>query len=161
MRQTLTVEELHRSTRVGGFVLPVEGERVLLARHTYGPPVWALLGGTALPDEAPDVAARREVEEESGLLVTTDRLVAVCDIGNLVMFVFIGRAVGGRQRRQPEEIADLRWLHRDDLKQESVFQVVPLVLAALFDGNDSRPRGLSLRMVTWPDGTSRPVFMVA
>jgi 8-oxo-dGTP pyrophosphatase MutT (NUDIX family) len=75
------VEVPQRWTGIAGFVVPVDGDRVLLARHTYGPPVWGLLGGTALPDEAPDATARREVEEESGLQVTTERLVAVCRIG--------------------------------------------------------------------------------
>jgi ADP-ribose pyrophosphatase YjhB (NUDIX family) len=154
------VEVPQRSTGIAGFVVPVDGDRVLLARHTYGPPVWGLLGGTALPDEAPDATARREVEEESGLQVTTERLVAVCDIGSLVMFIFAGRVMGGTERRQAEEIAELRWLDRDELLNEAVFRVVPLLLASLFDGQDGRGPGLSLRKVAWPDGTVHPVFMV-
>lgn len=159
VRQTGPVEVAQRSTGLAGLVLPLDGERVLLARHTYGPPVWALLGGTALPDEAPDAAARREVEEESGLQVTTERLVAICDIGHLVLFIFVGRVMGGAARRQPEEIAELRWFHRDEPLDEPVFQVVPLILRSLFHGQDARGQGLSLRMVAWPDGTPHPVFI--
>ena len=158
--QTGPVEASQRSTAIAGFVVPVDGERVLLARHTYGPPVWALLGGTALPDEAPDATARREVEEESGLQVTTERLVGICDTGPVMMFIFAGRVMGGTERRQPEEIAELRWLDRDELLNEPVFQVVPLLLARLFDGQDGRGPGLSLRKVAWPDGTAHPVFTV-
>jgi 8-oxo-dGTP pyrophosphatase MutT (NUDIX family) len=153
------MEVVQRSTGIAGLVLLVDGERVLLARHNYGPPVWALLGGTALPDEEPDAAARREVEEESGLQVTTERLVAICDTGHLMIFIFLGRVIGGAERRQPDEIAELRWFHHDGLLDAPVFQVVPLLLASLFDGQD-RAAGLSLRNVAWPDGAAHPVFMV-
>ncbi len=152
------MEAVQRSTGIAGLVLVVDGERVLLARHTYGPPVWALLGGTALPDEEPDAAARREVEEESGLQVTTERLVAVCDTGQLMIFIFLGRVMGGAERRQPAEIAELRWFHHDDLLHEPVFQVVPLLLGSLAVQRDRAP-GLSLRRVAWPDGAAHPVFM--
>jgi ADP-ribose pyrophosphatase YjhB (NUDIX family) len=155
------VDVTQRSTGVAGLVLPVDGDRVLLARHTYGPPVWALLGGTALPDEAPDVAARREVEEESGLQVTTDRLVAICDIGHLMIFIFVGRVVSGTERRQPDEIAELHWFRQDEVEHEPVFNVVPLLVAALGQGRDHLQPGLSLEMVPWPDGTPHPVFMAA
>lgn len=40
---------------------------VLLLRHSYGPPVWALPGGGIGPREDPRAAARREVREEIGL----------------------------------------------------------------------------------------------
>ncbi len=140
----------------------MDGDRVLLARRTYGPPVWALLGGTALPDEAPDVAARREVEEESGLQVTTDRLVVLlCEIGSLMIFIFVGRVVSGTERRQPEEIAELHWFRQVELEHEPVFNVVPLLVAALGNGRDRVEPGLSLEMVPWPDGMPHPVFMVA
>lgn len=153
------MEEIHRSTRIVGFVLPVDGDRVLLARHTNGPPVWALLGGTALPDEAPDAAARREVKEESGLLVTTDRLVAVCNLVVMVMFVFIGWVIGGSEHRQPDEIAQLRWLRRDQLADEPVFQMVPLVFAALFDSQDGPRCGTVPADAGAADGTSRPAYI--
>jgi 8-oxo-dGTP pyrophosphatase MutT (NUDIX family) len=40
--------------------------RVLLVRHSYGPPVWALPGGGIGRGEDPRVAARREFREELG-----------------------------------------------------------------------------------------------
>ena len=155
------VELTQRSTGIVGLVLPVDGDRVLLARHTYGPPIWALLGGTALSDEPPDVAARREVEEESGLQVTTERLVAICDVGNMMLFIFVGRVVAGTERRQREEIAELHWFWQDEIEHQPVFQVVPLVLASLRSRQGTHEPGLSLQMVAWPDGPPRPVFLVA
>jgi len=41
-----------------------EAERVLLVRHSYGPPVWALPGGGMSEGEDPALAARREFREE-------------------------------------------------------------------------------------------------
>ncbi|MEM7690486.1 MAG: NUDIX domain-containing protein [Pseudomonadota bacterium] len=40
---------------------------VLLLRHSYGPQVWSLPGGGVEPGEDPEVAIRREMEEELGL----------------------------------------------------------------------------------------------
>jgi 8-oxo-dGTP pyrophosphatase MutT (NUDIX family) len=44
--------------------------RVLLVRHSYGPPVWALPGGGVARDEDPAPAAEREVREELGCGLT-------------------------------------------------------------------------------------------
>ena len=93
------------------------------------------------------MAARREVEEEAGLHVTTEHLVAICDIGYLMVFVFVGRVVAGTEWRQPEEIAELHWFRQDELEHEAVFNVVPLLVAALRNGQDGLEPGLSLQMV--------------
>ncbi len=157
------MESPQRCSSIASFVLPFAGERVLLARHVYGPPVWALLGGMALPDEAPDVTARRELEEESGLAVEIDRLVAVCDIGDLLTFIFTGKVTAGVEHPQLDEIAELRWFSRTELDHTPVFQVVPLLLKTLagWRGDAEEPPGLSRHMVAWPDGTPRPVYLVS
>ncbi|MEP0188868.1 MAG: NUDIX domain-containing protein [Erythrobacter sp.] len=43
---------------------------VLLLRHSYGPPVWALPGGGLDRGENPADAARREVREELGVMIS-------------------------------------------------------------------------------------------
>ncbi len=43
-----------------------EQGRVLLVRHSYGPPVWALPGGGMRKGEDPQTAALRELQEELG-----------------------------------------------------------------------------------------------
>jgi ADP-ribose pyrophosphatase YjhB (NUDIX family) len=44
-----------------------DGERVLLVRHTYGPPGWGLPGGILRRGEDPVATARRELLEELGV----------------------------------------------------------------------------------------------
>jgi ADP-ribose pyrophosphatase YjhB (NUDIX family) len=46
-----------------------DGGRVLLVRHTYGPPGWGLPGGLLHSGEDPASAARRELAEELGVKV--------------------------------------------------------------------------------------------
>jgi ADP-ribose pyrophosphatase YjhB (NUDIX family) len=50
---------------------------VLLLKHSYGPPVWALPGGGMAAREDPVAAARREVREELGLVLDAVQPVAV------------------------------------------------------------------------------------
>jgi 8-oxo-dGTP pyrophosphatase MutT (NUDIX family) len=44
-----------------------DGERVLLVRHTYGPPNWEVPGGAIKRRESAPAAARREMAEELGI----------------------------------------------------------------------------------------------
>lgn len=148
-----------RSVKIAGFVLPIRAGRVLLARHTYGPNGWwAMLGGMVEADETPDVAARREVLEESSLQVTTDRLLAVCDRGDLLMFVFSGRVIGGTERADGDEIAELRWFEPAELgNREDIFELVPRLLTK----SSRRGVGLVREGVAWPDGSVHPVYLTA
>ncbi|HWF56258.1 MAG TPA: NUDIX domain-containing protein [Solirubrobacteraceae bacterium] len=48
----------------------LDGDSVLLVRHTYGPACWDLPGGKIRRGEPPGTAARREIREELGIGVT-------------------------------------------------------------------------------------------
>jgi 8-oxo-dGTP pyrophosphatase MutT (NUDIX family) len=47
-----------------------DGNRVLLVRHTYGPDVWEVPGGSLGRREEPRTGATREVQEELGVSVS-------------------------------------------------------------------------------------------
>jgi len=151
------VADIQRSVKVAGFVLPVRDGRLLLARHSYGPPVWAMVGGMAEAGETPDAAARREALEECGLTVSTDSLRAVCDLGHLLLFVYSSRVLDGEGSPQDAEIAELRWFRPGELDGEASYDVIRRLWppASAPAGGTA---GLTRQDVGWPDGAMYPVF---
>jgi 8-oxo-dGTP pyrophosphatase MutT (NUDIX family) len=84
--------------RAAAFVLATDGEgRVLLVRHSYGHPVWALPGGGIGRDEDPQAAAVREFGEELGCAIENLRPLArteeAADADDL-RHVFVARLAG-------------------------------------------------------------------
>lgn len=146
-----------RWAKIVGLVLPTDSEgRILLARLTYGPEVWAMVGGVAEPGESPDEAARREALEEAGLKVTTERLLAVCDRGQVILFIFEGRVIGGALTPQVEEIAELRWFTPDEIASVPVYEVIRRLAREMRLG---QRRGLVPMDLDWPDGPPTPAYL--
>jgi 8-oxo-dGTP pyrophosphatase MutT (NUDIX family) len=94
---------------------------VLLVRHTYGKLNWEIPGGAALPGEAPDVAALRELEEETNVHATAPALSGAYfershPFGPMVHFVFrFAHRPTGNPIAQPPEISDVGWFSIDEL----------------------------------------------
>ena len=149
-----------RTVGVAGFVLPVRDGEVLLARHTYGPALWALVGGMALPGEPVHEAARREALEETGLRVAIGRLVAFADLQTLALFVFAGRPEDGSGPLVPQaaEIAELRWFDAAAVASAEVFEFSRALALGLL--GEAPGRGVR-RSFTWPDGSTVPVHLEA
>jgi 8-oxo-dGTP diphosphatase len=149
-----------RTVGLAGFVLPVRAEEVLLARHTYGPPLWAMVGGMALPGEPAHEAARREALEETGLAVSVGRLLAFADLPELALFAFAGQVEldAGPETPQAAEIAELAWFDAATLEDnaEAVFEFTRVLALGLLVG---RPGAWERRSFSWVDGSVVPVHL--
>ncbi|MBN1259905.1 MAG: 8-oxo-dGTP diphosphatase, partial [Anaerolineae bacterium] len=95
------------------------------------------LGGHIKPGESPDEAARREVFEEAGLVVTDLTLRAVVHVTlpeppGVILFVFVGEAPPGSILASEEGVVE--WIPRDRLLDlplvEDLPQLLPRILAA-------------------------------
>ena len=80
-----------------------DGGRVLLVRRSDDGR-WAMPGGWVEPDETPVEAAVRETLEETGLLVTADRIVHVFDRPGSRHFTVACRPAGGTLRTSDETL---------------------------------------------------------
>lgn len=49
--------------------LIISGDEILLVRHAYGNPTWALSGGGVKKNESNEEAIKREIKEELGLYI--------------------------------------------------------------------------------------------
>ena len=98
----------------GTMVAVLDGDRVLLVRHTYGDRRrWELPGGWLHAGEDPDAAARREVAEELGIDVVFDDGSGLIDgdwdFKHEHLSWFSCAWPGGRGTYDPVEIAEVAW----------------------------------------------------
>ncbi|MGI8801654.1 MAG: NUDIX hydrolase [Solirubrobacteraceae bacterium] len=106
--------------RDGAKCMLMNGEDVLLVRHTYGSRRhWDLPGGFVGRGEEPILAACREMEEELGLVLEPCQLAAV---GRRALRIGRGRGTvhyfrvdldDRRVRADPVELAEVRWFARE------------------------------------------------
>ena len=100
---------------VTGIILNGKNE-VLLFKHTYRQAQWGLPGGYIKAKEHPQEALEREIEEESGFIVSvdeelkirTDRESARVDI------CFVGKFMGGEFKKS-SEVSEARFFSFNDL----------------------------------------------
>lgn len=100
---------------VTGIILNDKNE-ILLFKYNYRQTEWGLPGGFIKAKEHPQEALEREIEEESGFIVSvdeelkirTDRETARMDIG------FLGKLMGGEFRKSAE-VVDAKFFAFDDL----------------------------------------------
>jgi 8-oxo-dGTP diphosphatase len=82
-----------------GVVVELDGG-ILLGKRNHDPKMgrWSFPSGFVDAGEIPEDAARREVEEETGIEVTLDRILGIySQQGERVIFIaYAGRAVGGK-----------------------------------------------------------------
>jgi ADP-ribose pyrophosphatase YjhB (NUDIX family) len=96
------------------------GEQVLVVRHTYARrDQWDLPGGFLRPGEDPELALRRELREELGLVPVAVALIAVvasrADRKRERLFTYVADVAGTALAPSEAEIAQARWVARDAL----------------------------------------------
>jgi 8-oxo-dGTP diphosphatase len=120
--------------RVGSAVVVRDGETILLGIRKKEPNrgKWVLPGGRIEPFESIADAARREIAEETGLLIDVNEQIGTFEIvappheHRLIIFSW-GSPVGG-ELRPASDILTLRFCHRDELAQLDLSEIVRAVL---------------------------------
>ena len=115
----------------GGIVLrdTMFGPDIVLVRR-FAQGLWALPKGTPLAEEAPAQTARREVEEETGLVVEVDRFAGSIQYQftrDSVLFrktvnFYLMRAVGGDFTRHDSEYDAVEWVPVDRALEQMTYR---------------------------------------
>jgi NAD+ diphosphatase len=109
--------------------------RALLGRQPVWPPGrWSTLAGFVEPGESLEQAVRREVREETGVVVGEVRYVGSqpWPLPASLMLGFVARAVSTGIRVDEDEIEDARWFSREEVR------------AGAADGSMVLPGGISI-----------------
>lgn len=117
-------------------------DRVLLVREDADAGRWTLPGGWADVNESPSESVIREVEEESGYLVRSIRLLAVFDRerqGHVPPFpyhvykIFFHCEIVGGEPRSTNESSESAFFAEDELPELSTSRVLPKQIHDFFD----------------------------
>ncbi|GHG51675.1 NUDIX hydrolase [Streptomyces glebosus] len=121
------------SVSVAGVVVREDGRVLVIKRADNG--AWEAPGGVLELDERPEDGACREVLEETGIKVETERLTGVYKNmkRGVVALVFRCRVVGGGERTSDESV-DVRWFTREEAESHMVEAYAVRVLDALGTG---------------------------
>ena len=120
------------SIGVGSVV--VQEDKVLLVKITYGHKGWMLPGGYVRPGETIGEAVKREVLEETGLVVEPLELVSVRsrvrEGRNDIYVTFMVKVVGGELRPDGKEIAETRYFTLAEMeKRTDVPKINPVIVS--------------------------------
>jgi 8-oxo-dGTP pyrophosphatase MutT (NUDIX family) len=93
-----------------------DGQILLTQRDDFH--VWCMPGGHIEPGETFPQAAKREVQEETGIYVQVTKLVGIYSRprwGEYHIAVFVADALRGGHAKQPREVTDMRFFGPDEL----------------------------------------------
>ncbi|WP_338720501.1 NUDIX domain-containing protein [Devosia sp. XK-2] len=139
----LTLKGLWHRMTVGTRVMVVDGDKVLLIRHTYVPG-WQFPGGGVGPGETFAEAGARETLEETGYRVTGPmELFGLYHNTSPVtnrdhVAFYVAKSFAHEFERKPDhEIAEVGWFDRHDLP-EKVTPATSQRIDEYFDGVEKR-----------------------
>jgi 8-oxo-dGTP pyrophosphatase MutT (NUDIX family) len=139
----LTVKGFWHRMTIGTRIMVVDGDKVLLIRHTYVPG-WQFPGGGVDPGETMPQAAAREVLEETGYRVTGPlELFGMYHNSSPVtnrdhVAFYVATACEKVFDRKPDrEISEVAWFHRSALPQK-VTPATSQRIDEYFDGAPKR-----------------------
>src|SRR5215472_11977023 len=101
-------------------MLVIHGSRALLGRNRRRPGArFSCLAGFVEPGETLEEAVRREVHEESGIRCGRVRYLAAqpWPFPSSLMIGFLAEALTEEITVDPEELAEARWFHRDEIRE--------------------------------------------
>ena len=138
----LVLKGIWHHLTLGARVMLVDGDKVLLIRHTYTPG-WQLPGGGVDPGETIEAAARREVFEETGYRVTGamtlfgiyHNINAMTDRDHVALYVATAFEQGVAFKPS-REIAEAAWFDRRALPEK----VTPATSQRIDEYFDHAPR---------------------
>ncbi|MEE9353697.1 MAG: NUDIX hydrolase [Candidatus Thorarchaeota archaeon] len=115
---------MHRNPALTVDVVVIEGNKILLVKRGQSPHQgeWALPGGFVEYGETSEAAAKREVQEETGIAIELSAIMGVYSDpdrdprGHTVSVVFIGEMVSG-QLQGGDDAADAKWYDINDLHE--------------------------------------------
>jgi 8-oxo-dGTP diphosphatase len=128
---------------VGGLIL--DGQSIVLVQRGKEPLMgyWTIPGGAVETGESLDLALRREIVEETGLIVEPGPLVTIFeritpdDAGqakyHYVLADYLCFVKGG-ELRAGSDVTDARWVRRSDLPQVQLTSGTLAVIEKAFDG---------------------------
>ena len=125
---------IRRPQKRGAKCLVQNGEKFLLVRLAYGTKRWSVAGGTVEKGETYEEAARREVYEETGVIVQGLREIGAYTITHYYqeysIKCFVGEAQSTTFRLDPVEIQDAKWVTPDMLptpRHSSVDRIMKMI----------------------------------
>lgn len=122
-----------QNPKVAVAVLVAERDRVLLVKRAVAPQIglWSLPAGFMDFDEMPPAAARREVEEESGIRVEITGLLEIFPMpqGGGIVITYTARPLNDHAVQPGDDVSDAAWFTPATIPVELAFESTVTVLA--------------------------------
>lgn len=101
-------------------VVVVDSGKLLMVRRAREPGtgLWSVPGGRVEPGEHLNVAAAREVREETGLTVEIGRLLGILEVVGDPHYVILDFTASLTEAREPvagDDVTEVRWVPLDDV----------------------------------------------